>query len=58
MEKMTIHLKSAKGFEGAFREDRLKGVTERIREVLAVWGWEFKIVENDKFETESRGWQK
>jgi len=57
MDKITIYLKPAKGFEIIAEKIGVKAVAENIKEVLEAHGWEFKIVENDRFEVESGGWK-
>lgn len=57
MEKITIYLKPAKGFEGILKKIGLEATIESIVETLRAHGWEFKIVENDRFEVESGGWE-
>jgi len=57
MNKITIYLKPAKGFGDVLKKIGLEATIENIVETLRTHGWEFKIVENDRFEVESGGWK-
>lgn len=57
MNKITIYLKPAKGFEDILKKIGLEATIENIVETLRAHGWEFKIVENDRFEAESGDWK-
>lgn len=57
MNKITIYLKPAKGFEDILKKIGLEATIENIVETLRAHGWEFKIVEDDKFEVESKNWE-
>jgi len=57
MNKITIYLKPAKGFGDVLKKIGLEATIENIVETLRAHGWEFKIVENDRFEAESGDWK-